>query len=88
MFGRAKNGARQDAGNLNVDVDGALEKACRVFGVCKLFPQQKRAKKAFIFRKYVLVNLSTGLASHSYFRSLRKFTRAFPNSTTLLLRSQ
>ena len=31
----------------------------RVFGVSKVFPQQKKAIKAFISRKDVLVNLST-----------------------------
>ena len=55
-----ENSMSEDARNLDVDVDGALERACSVFGVSKLFPQQKKAIKAFISRKDVLVNLPTG----------------------------
>ena len=59
----SENNMSEAARKLDVDVDCALEKACCVFGVCKLFPQQKKAMKAFISRKDVLVNLPTGLAS-------------------------
>ena len=78
----------EDARNRDVDVDGALEKPCLIFGVSKLFPQQEKAIKAFVSRKDVLVNCQRGLASRSYSRLLRYFTLNFPNSTTLLLRSQ
>ena len=37
----------EDARNLDVDVDGALGKACCIFGVSKLSPQQKKAIKAW-----------------------------------------
>ena len=49
----------EDARNLDVhlDVDGALQNVCRVFGVSKLFLQQKKAIKAFISRKDTLMYL-------------------------------
>ena len=56
----SENNMSEAARNLNVDVDCALEKVCRVFGVSKHFPQQKKAIKAFISRKDVLVNLPMG----------------------------
>ena len=37
-----ENNLSEDARNLDVDVDGTLEKACRVFGVSKLFVNRKR----------------------------------------------
>ena len=52
----------EDARNLDVDVDEALEKACRVFS------QQKKAIKAFISRKDVLVNLPTGFGKSLIFQ--------------------
>ena len=52
----------EDARNLDVDVDEALKKACRVF------PQQKKAIKAFISRKDVLVNLPTGFGKSLIFQ--------------------
>ena len=55
-----ENTMSEDLRSLDLDVDSALEKACRVFGVSKLFPHQKNGIKAFIFKKDVLVNLLTG----------------------------
>ena len=49
------NNMPEAAGNIDVDVDCALEKACRVFGVSKLFPQKKNAITDFTSWKDVLV---------------------------------
>ena len=38
---------------------GAVQKACHVFGVEKLFPEQENALKAFISREDVLLNLKS-----------------------------
>ena len=46
------------------NVDDSIEKACLVFGVTKLFPEQEKALKAFIDKNDVLLNLPTGLESH------------------------
>ena len=46
------------------NVDDGIEKACLVFGVTKLFPEQEKALKAFIDKNDVLLNLPTGLESH------------------------
>ena len=58
----SENNMSEAARNLDVDVDCALEKVCRVFGVSKHFPQQKKAIKikSFISRKDVFVNLPMG----------------------------
>ena len=42
------------------NVNASIEKACRVFGVTKLFPLQEKALKAFIDKSDVLLNLPTG----------------------------
>ena len=42
-------------------MDSSIEKACLVFGVTKLFPEQEKALKAFIDKNDVLLNLPTGL---------------------------
>ena len=46
------------------NVDASREKACLVFGVTELFPEQEKALKAFIDKNDVLLNLPTGLKSH------------------------
>ena len=46
------------------NVDASIEKACFVFGVTKLFPEQKKVLKIFINKNGVLLNLPTGLESH------------------------
>ncbi|XP_068684867.1 probable ATP-dependent RNA helicase ddx55 [Montipora foliosa] len=63
-----ENTVSEDARRLDVDVHSALEKACRVFGVSKLFPQQKNVIKAFISKKDVLVNLLTGFGKSLTFQ--------------------
>ena len=42
------------------NVDASREKACLVFGVTELFPEQEKALKAFIDMSDVLLNLSMG----------------------------
>ena len=59
------------------NVDASLEKACLAFGVTKLFPEQKKALKAFFNKNEVLLNLPTGLESHKCSRWLRSFTLGF-----------
>ena len=78
-----ENNMSEAAGNIDVDVDCALEKACRVFGVSKLFPQKKNAIKDFTSRKDVLVNLPTGFGKLPIFQiapvhaDLSKFNNTF-----------
>ena len=78
-----KTTCRKLPGNLDVDVDCALEKACRVFGVSKLSPQQKDAIKAFTSRKDGLVNLPTRFGKLLIFQiaavhaELSKFNNTF-----------
>ena len=40
-------------------MNAIIEKACRVFGVTKLFPEQEKALKAFIDKSDVSLNLPT-----------------------------
>ena len=47
---------------------GAVQKACHVFGVEKLFPEQENALKAFISREDVLLNLPTGFGKSLVFQ--------------------
>ena len=57
----SENNMSEAARNLDVDVDCALEKVCRVFGVSKHFPQQKKAIKAFISKERCLGKLANGV---------------------------
>ena len=50
------------------NVDACIEKACRVFGVTKLFPEQEKALKAFINKNDVLLNLPTGFGKSLVFQ--------------------
>ena len=47
------------------NVNAIIEKACRVFGVTKLFPDQEKALKAF---SDVLLNLPTGFGKSLVFQ--------------------
>ena len=47
---------------------GAVQKACHVFRVEKLFPEQENALKAFISREDVLLNLPTGFGKSLVFQ--------------------
>ena len=49
-----------DASHRDVDVDGSLEKACGVFGLSKLSPQQKR-RKGFYLQERCLGKLANGV---------------------------
>ena len=51
-----------------VNFDDALRKACHVFGVPKLFPEQEKALRAFISRKDLLTNLPTGYGKSLVFQ--------------------
>ena len=48
-------------------VDACIEKACRVFGVTKLFPEQEKALRAFMDKNDVLLNLPTGFGKSLVF---------------------
>ena len=50
------------------NVKAIMEKACRVFGVTKLFPEQEKALKAFIDKSDVLINLPTGFGKPLVFQ--------------------
>ena len=87
-----ENNMSEAAGNIDVDVDCALEKACRVFGVSKLFPQKKSAIKAFTSRKDVLVNLPTGFGKSLIFHiasvvhaKLSKFNNTFAAKPVIII---
>ena len=54
---------------------GAVEKACYVFGVDKFFPEQKKALKAFVSRKDILQTCQRDLESQWCFTWLPKLTR-------------
>ena len=76
-----ENNMSGDARDLDVGVDGALEKACCVFGS---FPQQEKAIRALMSRKDVLVNLPTGFGKSLIFQiapvvhgELSKFNNTF-----------
>ena len=49
-------------------MNAIIEKACRVFGVTKLFPEQEKALKAFIDKSVVLLNLPTGFGKSLVFQ--------------------
>ena len=73
-------------------MDCALEKAYRVFGVSKLFPQKKNAIKDFTSRKDVLVNLPTGFGKSLIFHiasvvyaNLSKFNNAFAAKPVIII---
>ena len=87
-----ENNMSEAAGNLDVDVDCALEKVCRVFGVSKLFPHQKNAIKAFTSRKDVLVNLPSGFDKSLIFHiapvvhaELSKFNNTFAAKPVIII---
>ena len=48
--------------------DACIEKACRIIGVTKLFPEQDEALKAFINKKDVLLNLPAGCGKSLVFQ--------------------
>ena len=50
------------------NLDVCIEKACRVFVVTKLFPEQEKALKAFIDKNDVLLNLPTGFRKSLVFQ--------------------
>ena len=50
------------------DFDAAVKKACQVFGVEKLFPEQFKALKAFVDRNDVFLNLPTGFGKSLVFQ--------------------
>ena len=50
---------RQYKSKMAENLDACIEKACRVFVVTKLFPEQEKALKAFIDKNDVLLNLPT-----------------------------
>ena len=87
-----KNDMSEDARNRDVDVDGALEKPCLIFGVSKLFPQQEKAIKAFVSRKDVLVILPTGFGKSLIFQiasvfhvELSKFNNTFATKPVVMV---
>ena len=43
-----------------VNFDDALRKACHIFGMPKLFPEQEKAFRAVISREDLLMNLPMG----------------------------
>ena len=49
-------------------MDACIEKACRVFGVTKLFPEQEKALKDFIDKNDVSLNLPTGFGKSLVFQ--------------------
>ena len=49
-------------------LDDAFEKACQVFSVSKLYPEQKKALRAFVTRQDVFVNLPTGYGKSLVFQ--------------------
>ena len=50
------------------NVKAIIEKACHVFGVTKLFPEQERALKAFIDKSDILLNLQMGFGKSLVFQ--------------------
>jgi len=49
-------------------LDEAIRKACHIFGVADLFPDQKRSLKEFISGKDIFVNLPTGYGKSIIFQ--------------------
>ncbi|XP_029180652.2 ATP-dependent DNA helicase RecQ-like [Acropora millepora] len=71
---------------------GAVQKACHVFGVEKLFPEQENALKAFISREDVLLNLPTGFGKSLVFQmallvhaELSKFNHRFTANPIIIV---
>ena len=71
---------------------GAVQKACHVFGVEKLFPEQENALKAFISREDVLLNLPTGFGKSLVFQmaplvhaELSKFNHRFTANPVIIV---
>ena len=60
--------ARNYNSKMAENLDACMEKACRVFGVTKLFPEQEKAWKAFIDKNDVLLNLPTGFGKSLVFQ--------------------
>ena len=60
--------ARNYNSKMAENLDACIEKACRVFGVTKLFPEQEKALKAFIDKNDVLLNLPTGFGKSLVFQ--------------------
>ena len=50
------------------EFDAAVKKACDVFGVERLFPEQVTGLKSFISRSDVLLNLPTGFGKSVVFQ--------------------
>ena len=71
---------------------GAVQKACHVFGVEKLFPEQENALKAFISRGDDLLNLLTGFGKSLVFQiaplvhaELSKFNHRFTANPIIIV---
>ena len=71
---------------------GAVQKACHVFGVEKLFPVQENALKAFISSEDVLLKLPTGFGKSMVFQmaplvnaELSKFNHRFTANPIIIV---
>ena len=49
-------------------LDKAFKKACQAFSVLKLYPEQKKALRAFVTRQDMFVNLPTGYGKSLVFQ--------------------
>ena len=57
-------------------MDACKEKACRVSGITKLFPEQEKTLKAFIDKNDVSLNLPTGFGKSLVFQMAPLFHAA------------